>query len=422
MYTYNYSKLRKRRLSHCTCIKCRVLVAYAVVVFTVLMVLATWHSAAILKFKDNLTYSLSKTMFHNFDEPTDSTTLDAPHLTVRSVYVDSRQHAGQVTFLIEVKKSILNLSQGSIMGCRVGKHFTRKFTTRVLYTNGPLAGLFVDDKPYLTHTMAVVDCFGLSSVQNGSNSSLVYTNPSGFILPAESERPLLILPQLLEENQPYRILCCTAVLYGRPPFLKDWLTYQKVIGVDHVYMIATDEFQDMNESYIMRAISEGFLTVEIWQEYLQSDVDIRYHSQLLAYQDCIYRYRQSYDYVMMTDQDDFFVPLVPNVTLRYYIDRWCSGKGEGTCAFHWREYHPDCGMRDGPAVNGNLTSLLVSTRTIERSSHKCIHKLSAVREIGVHKAREYKKGYDEARVPKEVAYVAHLRQFDQKHHLRQGNC
>ena len=197
--------------------------------------------------------------------------------------------------------------------------------------------------------------------------------------------------QPLEENQPYRILCCTAVLYGKPPFLKDWLTYQKVIGINHVYMIATDGFQDLNKPYIRRAISEGFLTIEIWKEYLHSNVDIRYHSQLLAYQDCIYRFRQLYDYVMMADQDDFFIPLVPNVTLRYYIDGWCINRG--SYAFHWFQYNTGCGMKDGPAVDGNLTTLLVSSEYTERVSTKCIHKLSAVKEVGVHRARKYMNGY-----------------------------
>ena len=386
-------------------VQCRV--TYAVVVFTVLLVVATWHSAYITRVKDCLTYSLSKAMYRHFAEPTinTTTTLGTPHLTVRSVYVDNTQSQGLVTFLIEVRKSIL--SQNSIMACRVGEHFTTTLMTRTLYTNGPLAGPFIDDKPYLTHTMALVDCSGLPTVKNGSNSSLIFITPSGFLLPAESERPLMIQPQPLEENQPYRILCCTAVLYGKPPYLKDWLTYQKVIGINHVYMIATDGFQDLNKPYIRRAISEGFLTIEIWQEYLQSNVDIRYHSQLLAYQDCIYRFRQLYDYVMMADQDDFFIPLVPNMTLRYYIDGWCINRG--SCAFHWFEYNTGCGMKDGPAVDGNLTTLLVSSEYTERVSSKCIHKLSAVKEVGVHRAREYMNGYGEVKIPKEVAYVAHLR-------------
>ena len=181
-------------------------------------------------------------------------------------------------------------------------------------------------------------------------------------------------------------------------------TYQKVIGIDHVYMIATDGFQDLNKPYIRRATSEGFLTIGIWKEYLQSNVDIRYHSQLLAYQDCIYRFRH---YVMMVDQDDFFIPLVPNVTLRYYIDGWCINRG--SCAFHWFEYNPGCGMKDGPAVNGNLTTLLVSSEYTERVSSKCIQKLSAVKEVGVHRARMYVNGYCEVKISKEVAYVAHLR-------------
>ena len=120
-------------------------------------------------------------MYRHFAEPTinTTTTFGTPHLIVRSVYVDSTQSQGLVTFLIEVRKSIL--SQNSIMACRVGEHFTTTLMTRTLYTNGPLAGPFVDDKSYLTHTMALVDCFGLPTVKNGSNSSLILSLPRGFL-------------------------------------------------------------------------------------------------------------------------------------------------------------------------------------------------------------------------------------------------
>ncbi len=145
--------------------------------------------------------------------------------------------------------------------------------------------------------MALVTCFGLPPVaeNQGTKSAILYINPSGILLPSQSERPLMILPPAVAGNGPYKILCCTAVVFGRPEYLKDWLVYQKAIGVDHVYMIAADSFMDLNQTYIRTAVSEGFLTLQIWREYLKSDVDIRYHSQLLAYQDCIFRFKHSYD-------------------------------------------------------------------------------------------------------------------------------
>ena len=40
-------------------------------------------------------------------------------------------------------------------------------------------------------------------------------------------------------------------------------------------------------------------------------VQIFYHSQMLGYEDCIYRYQGTYDYVMATDVDIFYVLLLP---------------------------------------------------------------------------------------------------------------
>ena len=107
------------------------------------------------------------------------------------------------------------------------------------------------------------------------------------------------------------------------------------------------------------------------------------------------------------DQDDFFVSNV-NRTIQYYIDNWCY---KGSCSFEWIEYYPDCGMKSNVAKNGNLTSLLVSNTHKITHLSKCLHKLSAVIEIGIHDVQEMVKGYRSVKVPRDIGYVAHLRKW-----------
>ena len=270
--------------------------------------------------------------------------------------------------------------------------------------------------------MAMVDCFNLPA-KNGSRAAILYkTSPNGIVIPAESERPLLIpIPSIPEQDSEestnsYKIAACIAVVYGHPPFLKDWLHYQKVIGVDHVHMITENSFVEhggLRQQYIIDTVAEGFLSVDVWVTRLRNNVEIQYHSQMLAYHDCIYRFQGVYDYMLFADQDDFFIPLVPGQkTLHYYIDNWCY---KGSCLFKWIEYYPDCGMKPESRADGNITMLLTSSVHKAVPFDKCLHRLSTTIEIGIHDPREMIAGHEAVSVPSQVAYVAHVRRYRRPH-------
>ena len=335
-------------------------------------------------------------------------------MTVRSVYFDSRPRYGYhnaLVFMVEMRKTVIHDSL--ITGCQVGGVFSSKFKVHSLNING-WRGNFVDEKPFLSHTMAMVDCFNLPA-KNGSRAAILYkTSPNGIVIPAESERPLLI-PYTLQESEklgqnsyPYKIATCIAVVYGHPPFLDDWLRYQKTIGVDHVHMITEDTFVQhggLQQQYVNDTIKEGFLSVDVWVTRLRNN--IHYHSQMLAYHDCIYRYQGVYDYMFFADRDDFFIPVMSSQkTVHYYIDNWCY---RGSCLFKWIEYYPDCGMKRESRTDGNITRLLTSSVHKSLPFDKCLHKLSSTVEIGIHDPREMMAGHEAVSVPSHVAYVAHVR-------------
>ena len=105
-------------------------------------------------------------------------------------------------------------------------------------------------------------------------------------------------------------------------------------------------------------MDDGFVSVEVWTRWLESDIQIRYHSQLIAYDDCIYRFLGTYDYVFMVDTDDFFVPMVPGEpTIHYYITNWCHNSD--TCELTWERHYPDCGVGK-VGKDGNVTAKLSS--------------------------------------------------------------
>ena len=370
---------------------------------------------------DSVSYSLSKKLYNVRDPGYRVDPSSSPDLIVRSVYFDDRRrngHENALVFLVEVRKFVL--SRGRIVACAVGDRRSTQVKVHTINING-WVGDYVDEKPFLSHTMALVDCYDLPA-QNGTAPSLHYKRidvPNAMVLPAVSLRPLVIIPQ---SNSPvtnsgsgaqqYRIAACIGVVYGRPQSqLGNWLRYQRTIGVDHVHMIVDDSFVDsrgLEDGEVKKSLGDGFLSVDVWKARLRSNVEIQYHSQMLAYHDCIYQFRSRYEYMIFTDQDDFFVPLIPGEKkLHHYIDRWCY---KGSCAFDWIEYYPDCGMKQTSAPDGNLTSLLVSDIRNKTPYKKCLHRLSAMIEIGIHDAREVLNGYHAVEVPGDVAYVAHVRQ------------
>ena len=157
------------------------------------------------------------------------------------------------------------------------------------------------------------------------------------------------------------------------------------------------------------------MTVDVWQKWF-SDSEIYYHSQTLAYVDCIYRYRGTYDYAFMLDTDDFFVPMNPEEKkLHYYVDKWC--KESASCAFSWIEYFPDCGLKDEPGIDGNVTRMLNSSVHTKHNIAKSLHKLSVVMDAGVHLAetvvlntRPFSVKYHHGivKIPDDEAFVAHI--------------
>lgn len=330
---------------------------------------------------------------------------------VRSVYFDDRcrsNHDNSSVFMLEVKKSIVE--QNLIVGCGAGNQVTQQLEMR-------LCGVYEwihEDFPNLTHDEVMIDCFDLS-VYNGSDAFIIYkpntASPETVIY---SEHQLMIpawlprhFPSML--SYPFTIITCVHV-YGHPPWFNEWLQYQKAISIDHVHIIADRSFDRVGgfqNAYLKQAIEDGYVSIDVWEDWL-SPSEVYYYSQTLAYEDCVYRFRGTYDYALMIDTDDFFIPRVPGQKdLHYYVKYWC--RHSGSCKFPWIQYYPDCGLKHKVDVNGNVTDALLSSVHSKQKVRKSLHKLSAILDTGVHHAWKLMKGYETRVVPAEKAYIAHIR-------------
>ena len=332
-------------------------------------------------------------------------------VVVRSVFPERRNWNGHPTsyvFMIEADR--LMLTNGSFVKCQVGDQSTTDMDYFI-----PENVLQNDAWCHLTHLQAVVHCFLPLHSTNNSRSFLSYRmGPDSPIVVAESERTLWIPPPRVNSSsiEKITIASCIATQYGQPPFLGEWVRYQKTIGIDHIHMVAEPSVREsgaLDDPSVRKAMEEGFLSVDIWFKWF-SAAQIFDHAQLLAYQDCLYRFQGTYDYLFPHDADDFFVPLVSDHRkLPYYVANYC--KGAGTCHMPWYQMCPTCGVSGPAAEDGNMTDVLVSFDRCKREPTKSVHSIPVTFDISTHTGHRWLPGYGVKEFPPGVVYVAHVRLF-----------
>ena len=340
--------------------------------------------------------------------------LPSSNAIVRAVYLDPRPRNGFINtsvFLVELRKGVL--TSEAIVACGVGSRVSSQLTVRSVL-NSEWVHVFY---PQLTHDVAILDCFGLPDTPSGARAFLWYTQPNGDGQPqlyrVESEQRYFVpLPKKTLNEDDVKIVVCMGVVRDFPPYMNEFLRYYKHLGVDHVYMTGEDSFFHngglQRDNFVQNAVREGFISFTFWHQWLSPD-EVFYHSQMLAHQDCIYRFQGTYDYAFIVDSDDYFVPLVPHRnTLDFYVEQYCRF---GSCVFPWIEYYPDCGQHwERLGDNGNVTNTLVSLTHQRRfRTGKSIHRLTAILDAGTHKPQILLSGYHYVFVPPDAAYVAHIR-------------
>ncbi|KAK9862699.1 hypothetical protein WJX84_006229 [Apatococcus fuscideae] len=105
--------------------------------------------------------------------------------------------------------------------------------------------------------------------------------------------------------------CCLGVLYGHKHIIHEWLDYHSQLGVSHYRIYyAPQHFGDATGP----AVTEFERPDVAWQQVLPLDSrHRRLYSQVTMLNECLYRLKYSFDYILMTDIDEFLW-LNPNKT------------------------------------------------------------------------------------------------------------
>lgn len=187
------------------------------------------------------------------------------HLIPRAAFLDNRvrgEHNNATVILTHGIKSKVK-----VVGCVTDGHFTEKIELKEVSINGWVHIMH----PECTHDNFFIFCFDTPG-HNNSKVSVMYENPKNRseIFITDSEH-FLFVPKSREISEHFNlsIMVCTTV-YGSPLYIGEWLRYQKLIGVDFVYMNAVETFlngDEYNDTFLQESIKSGFVGLKVWREY-----------------------------------------------------------------------------------------------------------------------------------------------------------
>lgn len=309
-----------------------------------------------------------------------------------------------IVVLAEVKTS--TLEQNLIVSCQ----WSSQYSSTVRVIPDPIKRWLQRNKKGYTHFFAMIYCFGLKPNPTISRDVKIIYETNGAYMSVNTEKSLHFLNNASHTKKENSILVC-ATVYGHPSRFEEWLRYQKTIGVDKVHLNVQVSFVAGMERYqfLSESITNGFVEVEVWKQYLENN-EIFYYSQSLIYQDCVMRYQSSFEYAVMVDYDDFFIPVIPHKKdIHYYINR-IFDKRTASIKLPWIEL--PCAVRNYTyLVDGNVTQTFNGRDVrLKRAESKSIHRLSAVDIVSIHRAYKIVPGYVNGQVKGvNLAYFAHIR-------------
>ena len=337
-------------------------------------------------------------------------------LFIRVVHFDDRPrdgHRNTSVFLVVALKFVTD--NNLIVGCQIDHHVAKDFRYELIGET-PLWRAFYN---HINHEELMVYCYDLPATSDSIGYITYSTKVNSTVTKmAASERrvkfPAPRIPPTSRVGKKYNLtIVACAKIFHKPPWLGEWITYQKTIGVDHIHFDAEDTFEKygyIKDPTLRAAMKSGYVSVEIWNGYLNGN-ELWYHNQGLIYEDCGYRFRNTYDYIVTVDTDDFFTPRVSGEgKLHYYINKYCRDKATGSCKFKWIEFFPDYyGFNNLTASDGNITRRLSNYSHYIQGNPKSLHRTNVLLDTATHYAYRMVSGYRIQQVSPNVAYFAHIR-------------
>jgi Glycosyltransferase family 92 len=192
-------------------------------------------------------------------------------------------------------------------------------------------------------------------------------------------------------------LAIGAIFKDEAPYLKEWIEFHKLVGVDHFYLYdngSSDDYASVLQPYIDCGEVELFQWPYVgtsWEHWL-------YEVQAGAYQDCVFRAQGKVKWLAIIDIDEFLTP-ISNLNV---LDVLAEFEAFGGVCFNWKLFGHSGLMELEP--DKLLIESLVMTAVHDRPTHFGVK--SVVRPERVEKCNHphymiYKEGFYHVNANKE---------------------
>lgn len=173
---------------------------------------------------------------------------------------------------------------------------------------------------------------------------------------------LFVWINLLRANGYQYQLAIGAIFKDEAPYLKEWIEFHKLIGVEHFYLYnncSTDDYASVLQPYI----EKGEVELIQWPHTSSSWENWLYEVQAAAYTDCISLAKGKVKWLAIIDIDEFLTPMSCDNVLDVLKDYEAFG-GVG---FNWKIFGHS-GLLD-LEPNKLLIESLVMTAVHDRPTH-----------------------------------------------------
>ena len=103
-------------------------------------------------------------------------------------------------------------------------------------------------------------------------------------------------------------LTVAAIFKDEAPYLKEWIEYHKLMGVEH-FRLYNNDSEDDYQTVLASYIAHGEVTLIEWPSSKQDLIRWAFLTQLPAYLDAIQHFKGKSRWVALIDIDEFLLPL-----------------------------------------------------------------------------------------------------------------
>ena len=137
-----------------------------------------------------------------------------------------------------------------------------------------------DGQPHFPYEEYILECYDLP-MTNNSNAYVLFKNITDSpIYMAVSEFPLMFPSPRVQPTGKYdfSVVTCTEAHNKKVTWLREFIRYQKTIGIDHVHInIILDTFikdgglkAHLEDHQVAKAVAEGYVTLTVWTDLLET--------------------------------------------------------------------------------------------------------------------------------------------------------